>query len=298
MFRLLIVLVVLLGPLTAQAKLKVFACEPEWAALTQELAGDRADVFTATTAQQDPHHIQARPSLIAQLRRADLVVCTGAGLEAGWLPMLQRRANNPRVLEGAVGYFEAASQVGLLDRPQRLDRSEGDIHGAGNPHVHLDPGRLARIAEALTARLSEIDAAHAEDYRARGATFQARWAEAVKGWEKLAEPLRGMPVVVHHQDWRYLQEWLGLDQVAALEPKPGVPPSSRHLAEVLALAEARDAAVVLHTAYQDPRAAQWLAARTKAKAVELPYTVGGSAQAQDLFTLYEDTLRRLLEATL
>jgi zinc/manganese transport system substrate-binding protein len=296
MRKTLIALILLLAALPAQAQLRVFACEPEWAALTEELAGDRAEVFTATTAEQDPHYIQARPSLIAQLRRADLAVCTGAELEAGWLPMLQRRANNPKVAAGAPGHFEAAAQVPLLDRPAQLDRSAGDVHASGNPHVHLDPHRIARIAERLTARLVELDPAQAEHYRARSADFQQRWRSAIERWEAQAKPLKGLPVVEQHQNWRYLQEWLGLELVAALEPKPGVPPTSSHLAEVLAQVKARQVPVALYTAYQDPRPAQWLAARSNVEPVELPYTVGGSAQAQDLFSLYEDTLRRLLEA--
>ncbi len=285
----------LLAALPAQAALRVFACEPEWAALTRELAGDRADIFTATTAQQDPHRIEARPSLIAQLRRADLLVCTGAELEAGWLPMLLRRANNGKVQPGTPGYFEAASAVELLERPARVDRADGDVHAAGNPHLHLDPRNIARVAEALSARLAELDPAQAPYYAERHADFQRRWQAAVQRWESRAAPLRGTPVIVAHRSWPYLQRWLGLEEVAALEPKPGVPPHSGHLAEVLALAEARRVPMALYAAYQDARPARWLAERSKVKAVELPYTVGGAGTA-DLFALFDLTVERLLEA--
>jgi zinc/manganese transport system substrate-binding protein len=149
----------LLLPLNAAAELRVFSCEPEWAALVTELAGDHAEVSTATTAQQDPHYIQARPSLIAQMRRADLVVCTGAELEVGWLPVLMARGGNPKVKPGAEGYFEAANYVPMLEVPQRLDRSEGDIHSRGNPHIQLDPRNIQRIATALGERLAKLDPA-------------------------------------------------------------------------------------------------------------------------------------------
>lgn len=296
MHRLIVFVLTALVALPAQARLSVFACEPEWASLVEELAGARASVFTATSAQQDPHRIQARPALIARLRQAQLLVCTGADLEAGWLPLLQRRANNPRVQTGAPGYFEAADAVTLLDRPTRHDRADGDIHAAGNPHLHLDPRNIAAVARALSERLIRLDPAGADAYRERHEAFQSRWQAAIERWQAAAAPLRGTPVIVAHRDWRYLENWLGLEPVAALEPKPGVPPGSAHLAEVLAIAERREVPMVLYAAYQQPRAARWLAERSPAKALELPYTVGGSAAAGDLFGLFDDTLRRLLDA--
>lgn len=296
MRRLLLALVLLAIAVPAEAKLRVFACEPEWAALVEELAGEQARIFTATTAQQDPHHIQARPALIAQLRQADLAVCTGAELELGWLPMLQRRANNPRVAAGGPGYFEAAGAVRLLEVPDRVDRADGDIHAAGNPHLHLDPRNIARVAEALRERLIALDPEHADHYRRRSEDFLQRWQAAVARWETRAEPLRGMPIVVAHSNWTYLEQWLGLVRVAALEPKPGIPPSSGHLATVLAQVEAQSAQAVLYTAYQDRRPAEWLAARSPVQPLRLPYTVGGSARATNLFELFEETLDLLLEA--
>lgn len=295
MRHVLLFLLLVFTALPIHAKMRVFACEPEWAALTRELAGDRADVFTATTAQQDPHHIQARPALIAQLRRADLAVCTGAELELGWLPMLQRRANNPKVVPGRPGYFEVAATVVLLDKPTRVDRADGDIHADGNPHLHLDPRNIAIAGRALTERLIEIDAANAEHYHRRGLEFQQRWQAALGAWETRARPLEGMPVIVAHRDWVYLAHWLGLRTVAALESKPGVPASSGHLAQVLTVAKEHRVPAVLYAAYQPPRAAHWLAERSAVRAVELPYTVGGSARATDLFGLFDDTLDRLLE---
>ncbi|GAB4359790.1 MAG: zinc ABC transporter substrate-binding protein [Immundisolibacter sp.] len=280
----------------AQAALRVLACEPEWAALTRELAGELAAVDAATTALQDPHRIEARPSLLAKARRADLMVCTGAGLEAGWLPLLQREAGNGRIQAGQPGYFEAAGEVSLLDRPVRLDRALGDVHAAGNPHVHLDPRRVATIAAALAGRLAQIDPANAGRYAERNADFQARWQAAMTRWEALAAPLKGMPVVVHHKGLTYLADWLGLEVVGHLEPKPGVEPSAAHLAALLDMLKRRPARLILRSAYQSPRPAQWLADKAGIAAVELPYTVGGAPGTEDLFGLFEVTLSRLRAA--
>lgn len=278
----------------AQAALDVFACEPEWAALVAELAGDRAKIYTATTARQDPHRIEARPSLIARVRRADLVVCTGAELEAAWLPLLLRQAGNARVQPGRPGYFEAAAMVARLDIPERLDRALGDLHAAGNPHVHTDPRRLARIAEALSARLVEIDPTNAETYRARLTTFSQTWSQALTRWTERAAPLEGVRVVAHHRDWVYLYDWLGLVPAGYLEPKPGIPPSAGYLVSLKADLARAPAQLVIRTPYQDPRPGQWLAGQTGMSLVVLPYTIGGAPEAHDLYALFDVTLERLL----
>jgi len=280
----------------ARAALNVLTCESEWAALTQELAGDLADVSSATTAQQDPHHIEARPSLLARARRADLLICTGAELETGWLPLLQREAGNARIQPGQPSYFEAARFARLIERPTALDRAQGDVHASGNPHLHLDPRNIARVADGLARRLSELDPAHAARYADRNADFQRRWTAAMARWETQAAGLRGASVVVHHRNLTYLADWLGLTVIGELEPKPGMEPTASHLAELLETLKATPARMVLHAAYESPKASEWLAGRASIPAVELPYTVGGSPGAKDLFGLFDDTLNRLLQA--
>lgn len=277
----------------AMARISVFACEPEWASLTQEIGGDRVDVVSATTALQDPHRIQARPSLIARMRKADLVICTGAGLEAGWLPLLLRRANNPRVQPGQPGYVEAATAVTLLERPQRLDRAEGDIHAQGNPHIQTDPRNLTAVARLVAERLSSIDAGSAGVYRSRLDDFLARWQAAITRWEQAARSIRGMKVVVQHDSWVYLNRWLGLEQVATIEPKPGVPPATGDMARLVTQLELQPADAIIRAAYQDDAGAQWLSERTGIPVVVSPFTVGGSEDAGDLFGLFDDTLRQM-----
>lgn len=291
--RLLLLLALLLGAQGAWADLNILACEPEWAALAQELGGGKVRVTSATTARQDPHHIEARPSLIARARNADLLVCTGAELEVGWLPLLQRESGNARIQPGQAGYFEAAAFVPLLEKSGVADRAQGDVHPGGNPHLHADPRNLLPVAEALARRLAELDPANAAHFADRGRAFRKRLGAAIARWEKAAAPLRGVPVVVHHKSFSYLARWLGLDMVADLEPKPGVEPSVAHLAGLLQGLKARPARMVLRTAYQSPKPGAWLADRAGIPAVELPYTVGGSAAAADLFGLFDDTLARL-----
>jgi len=222
------------------------------------------------------------------------VVCTGAELEIGWMPLVQRQSGNARIQAGQPGYFEAASQLVLIEIPQRVDRSMGDVHAAGNPHVHLDPSNIARVAAALAERMAQLDPGDAAQYRARARAFLERWQQASARWKKEGAPLKGMPIVVYHKDMTYLIRWLGLREVGALEPKPGVPPTASHLSELLTRLGRDPAQAVVRAAYADPRAAQWLSERAKIPALMLPFTVGGSERAKDLYGLFDDTLSRLL----
>ncbi len=277
----------------AHAKLKVFACEPEWGALVTELAGDKVDLDVATTALQDVHVIEAKPSLIAKVRSADLAVCTGAGLEVGWLPQLVRQSGNTKIASGP-GSFMAASQVKTLEKPTALDRAYGDVHPDGNPHVQMDPRRVLIIARRLGERLAELDPANAATYRARGADFEKRWLAAMAKWKAEAAPLRGRNVVVHHISWVYLLDWLGMKQIGALEPKPGVPPTAAHMSQLVAATKSSNTLAIIRAAYQDPKPADWLSQRTGVPAVTLPFSVGGDAQSKDLFGLFDSTLAKLL----
>ncbi|MCB1836290.1 MAG: zinc ABC transporter substrate-binding protein [Alcanivoracaceae bacterium] len=276
------------------AALNIFACEPEWQALAQEIAGDKADIYVATSAQQDPHRVQARPGLISAVRRADLVFCTGAGLEAGWLPLLLGKASNARV-QSAPGLLLAAEHVTLLDKPAQLDRAEGDIHAAGNPHIHFDPRRILQVASVLAQQLQQLDPGNAAYYQARLSTFEATWREHIQQWESQAASLRGVAVIEHHRSWRYLLDWLGIQPVGELEPKPGIPPSPGHLQHLLLDQDARGARLILYAAINGDKASHWLASHSSACAVELPYTVGGDEDSASLSDFYATLVTRLVE---
>ncbi len=279
---------------SAHANLNVFACEPEWGALATEIGGDRVSIYTATTGQQDPHQIQARPSLIARARDADITVCTGAELEIGWLPMVEQQTSNEKIQPGQPGAFEAASFVNLLEVPAVLDRAQGDIHAAGNPHIQTDPRNILAVAKPLADRFSQLDPANASTYAARLADFTTRFRAAIAKWQTQAAPLRGTPIAVQHTSWVYMENWLGLKRIIPLEPKPGVPPSSGYLAQVVETLQKTPAKMTIRAAYEDERPSQFISEKVGIPVVVLPFTVGGTDGAKDLFSLYDDTVARLL----
>ena len=282
--------------LPADAALKVLATTPDWGALATELGGERVNVYVATTALQDVHRVEAKPSLVARARTADLVVSTGAELEVGWLPVLIQESGNPKIQPGAPGYFEAASFVQKLEVPSHVDRSMGDIHPLGNPHIQLDPHNIAAVAHGLAARLAALEPAQAAFYASREKDFISRWDTATKAWEAKAAPLKGAKVVIMHRDQAYLCHWLGLVELASIEPKPGVPPTAAYLGELLGKLTPAPPKLILLNAYNDAKAAEWLSEHVHAPAVVLPFSVGGSPEAKDLFGLFDDTLNKLLAA--
>jgi len=275
----------------ADAQINVFACEPEWAALSRALGADKVKVTSATTAMQDPHHIQARPSLIAKMRRADLLVCTGADLEVGWLPLLLRKSGNGSVQPGQTGHFMAADYVALLEKPAVLDRSLGDIHVAGNPHFHLDPERMLQVSVALADTLAKVDPANQSHYQNNLATFTQQWQEAIQQWQQRSQSLRGKRIVVSHNSWVYLEPWLGLIQVATLEPKPGIPASSAHLSKVLTKLKQNPADMLLYASYQNDKSARWLTQKTTIPAVALPFS---PSKDETLVQWFDRLLNQLL----
>jgi len=298
MQKLIVVLFLILVPGISQAGLKVFACEPEWASLARELGGELVEVSSATHALQDPHYIQARPSLISRVRRADLLICSGADLEIGWLPKLLEKANNPDVRPGNDGFFEASAFVQRLDVPGSVDRAKGDMHPQGKPHVQLNPHNMLIIAAALDERLRKLDPGNADSYRQLAEDFGDSWSTAIVRWEETAEPLKGRRIIAHHKSWVYLEDWLGLEELATLEPVAGVPPTAGHLAVLLSEfgEDGQGADLIIRAPYQSEKASLWLSERTGIPAVMLPLTVGGSDKADNLFHLFDDILLRLLES--
>ena len=274
---------------------RVFTCEPEWAALVRELL-PQAQVFSATHARQDPHHIEARPALIAQLRQADLAVCTGAGLEEGWLPALQQRAGNAKVQDGAAGMFYASAHVTLIDpQASTLNPFAGDVHPGGNPHLHVDPDRLAQVAQALGAHLQRLWPAHASAIAARQAAFSQRWQARAAQWRQKAAGLRGRTVAAQHTTFAYLWRWLGLRHTMDLEPRPGLPPTPSHLQALLQRWPAEPPVAVVVALHQDPRAGRWLTDRAQPARplLVLPATVTEDTQPQALDRWFDQIIDAL-----
>src|SRR5258705_4606974 len=292
--KFLVASVLAIAALPAAAALNVFACEPEWGALAKDLDGDKVKVYSATTALQDPHRIEARPSLIARIRSADLLVCSGSELEIGWLPLLLTQSGNSKIQLGTPGYLEASQYVTKLEIPKVIDRALGDIHPGGNPHIHTDPRNIPKVAAVIEERLAQLDPASADTYHSRAKSFLDRWQTAIVRWEKEAAPLKGVPVVVHHKAFTYFINWTGMREVASLEPKPGIPPTPSHLAELIDQMKRQPAKAIVYSSYNSPQAAQFLSERSKIPTVMLPFTVGGTEKAKDLFGFFHDIIGRLL----
>lgn len=274
---------------TSMGTLNIFTCEPEWASLSREIGADRVNISTAISADQDPHKVQARPSLISAARNADLVFCTGAELEVGWLPVLLSRSANPRIQQSD-GLLYAADLVELIEKPTELDRAHGDVHAAGNPHLHLDPHRINTVAKGLAARLTELDPEGAAIYQQNLDDFLDRWQTAISDWQARAAGLRGSAVVVHHRSFSYLLNWLGITAVAEMEPKPGLPPTPRHLSHILTQVQQHKVRMILYNSFNGDQGARWLAERSDACAVLLPFS-----HEESLFMLFEqlvDTLNQ------
>lgn len=281
------------APSSAFAKVKIFACEPEWAALSQVIGGNLVETYTATKAHQNVHHMRAKPSLLAAMRGADLVFCSGASLESGWLPILLKKAGGPDVQQNTVGWLMASDFVRKLEVMDSVDRSMGHVHPEGNPHVHLNPHNLLDIADILTERLFLIDQANGKTYEANLNAFENKWGRAIVQWEAQGQSLKGSNVVVYHKSWTYLADWLGINIVASLEPKPGLPPTTAHLESLLQSLKGKKVKAILVAPFENDDAAQWLSERTNIPVLNLPFTIGGSDKANSLDAVFNETLNQL-----
>ncbi len=286
---------VMVEPSPASAEVRIFACEPEWAALASEVGGDAVSVYAGTHGRQDPHYIRMHPSLIEHVRRADVLFCTGAGLEDGWLPVLLHLAASASLQHGQPGHLIASEHVRLLDPLSVVDRRPRHVHAEGNPHVQLLPENIGYMATELARRLVVIDPENTETYRQQLSAFQERWRGATARWMERSSRLAGMPVVAYHEAWAYLYEWTGIRQAAAIERLPGVPPTVSHLQEVLELARSAGARAILRAPYEPTKGMKWLSDRAGIPIVELPFTVGGSEGVDSLFDLFDVTLALLEE---
>lgn len=260
-----------LGASTASAKVEVVATVPDLAALAREVGGDKVSVSAIALPSQDPHFVDAKPSLMLKLNKADVLLAVGLGLEAGWLPALQNGARNPRILPGGSGFLDCSRHVRLLEVPAApVDRSMGDIHTGGNPHYLFDPRQAASCARAIAAHLAAADRANAAVYDANLRRFLERLDRARAGWEKRMAPFKGHPVITFHRSWNYLLDWLGLRSVAELEPKPGIPPTPSHVAAVLATGRAHKVRCVIQESFYPDKTGRLVAKKLAGQLVSLP----------------------------
>lgn len=277
--------------------LNVFTCEPEWKSLTEEITKDKADVYSATNATQDVHYIQAKPSLIAKIRKADMVVCSGADLEIGWLPLILRKAGSAKVQEGGANLIYAAQYVQTIEKPTRIDRADGDVHPNGNPHLHLNPYNVLKVGKVIADKLSEIDSANANFYAQNYNNFATKMRERIKIWENQAKELNSANVITNHKNMSYLFDWLKIKTIGTLEPKPGIPATSKHLNELKNITEQNKIAFIAYAPFESSKPAEWLSKESGVKAIVLPYTIGGNKETNNLFDLYQNSIDLMLNAT-
>lgn len=283
------------------ATTQIFACEPEWGALAREIVGNKAKVVVAINEFQNPHFIKAKPNLFSDIRKADIIFCSGADLEVKWLPDLLKNSNKANIQAGGSGYFMASDYVKKLEVPAKEDvdlknAAPKNIHPFGNPHVHLNPNNIPPIATEFLKRMLAVDPANAQFYQKRYDDFIKRWNLAIVRWEFQAKDLKNMPIIVEHDQWDYLADWLGLKIVAKLEEKPGtIAPSGQYLLQVLRQVKVNSGEIVIYAPFEDKDAIFWFSSRARIKAILLPYTVSSTdSQAQNLFGLFDETINSLV----
>ncbi len=275
----------------AQAKLRVVTTLPDFAAIAAELGGERVEAEALIRGSQDPHFVDAKPSFILKLSRADLLVRIGLGLEDGWLPVLLTQARNADVQPGGRGYLDASQVVRVLEVPVKADRAMGDVHGGGNPHYFTSPEELFRVAQAIERKLLELDPDGAEEFQARWRAFEERFRQRTGAWRRRLAPLQGMPVVEYHRSWIYFLEWSGFRSAGALEPKPGVPPSAGHVTRLLREVQGQGIRQVWQEVYHPTGLSRVFAEKSGARLLVLPSMVGAS---EGLDTIW-DKFDRMVE---
>jgi ABC-type Zn uptake system ZnuABC Zn-binding protein ZnuA len=284
----------LLTSATLRAELNVVASLPDFGSIAEAIGGDAVKVTTIARGSEDPHFVDARPSFVRFLNKADLLIEGGADLEVGWLPTLVNAARNAKIQGTGKGHLVLAPHVKLLDVPTApVDRSMGDVHPTGNPHFWLDPRNGKIIAEQIAARLSELDAKNSETYRKNLSAFNARLDAKWSEWQKRMEPLRGTKIVSYHKTYDYLAAAFGLEVVAQLEPKPGIEPSATHIAHLVPQAKDAGVKLILLEPYRPRRSAEQLAEAIGARVVILPDKSGATADSKDYFALFDSIVNKL-----
>jgi zinc/manganese transport system substrate-binding protein len=285
------------APAAAQRQLKVVTSTTDLADLAGEVCGNRCQVVHISEGYQDPHFVEAKPSFILQLRNADVFAFVGLELEVGWMPLLVQGARNPRVQQGGSGYLDVSQVIRVLDRAQGpVDRSQGDVHAAGNPHYWLDPENGRRIARLFRDRLSQLSPGDAATFARNYTAFEARLNAAERNWAGQLAQIRGKPVVAWHTSWRYLAQYTGMNIVGYMEPRPGVPPSPSHLAGLIATVRRTGANVIIMEPFYDRRTADFVASRTGARVLVLPPSVGGLRPITDYIQLMQYDVAQIATA--
>jgi zinc/manganese transport system substrate-binding protein len=294
MRKILLYSVILLGLISPGfGKIKVVTSYGYIADITRLIGGEEVSVNALASGSMDPHFITPKPSFIAKLRKAELLVINGGQLEIGWLPPVIRQANNPRINPGQVGLLVLMDLVESNDVPEDVSRAHGDVHPEGNPHIQLDPDNIPVFAKAVMERLSRLAPDKSEVFKRNYEDFRKRWSEKTVLWEQRLSPLKGMKVVSYHKLYDYLFRRFQIESVETLEPLPGIPPTSRHIAGIIDLIKKENIALIAQDVYHSSKTARFISEKTGVKVVILPHDVGAVKEVTDIFSLFDEIVRRL-----
>ncbi len=291
----LVLLALQMAPESAQANLRVLATVPDLAALVKEVGGDEVAAESIAKGTQDPHFLEAKPSFMVKVSKADLVVAAGLSLEVGWLPLLLRGARNPKVMPGEKGYLELGPNLDPIDVAKgKITRAEGDVHPEGNPHFWLDPVRMGRAAGLVAAKLGELDPSKKEEFSKRAEAFAARMKKKTEEWKARIDKSGVRKVITYHSTLNYFFERFGISNPAFLEPKPGIPPTSAHLVEVLGLMKKENIKLLLVENYFDVSMTRKLTQEVPgSRAVSVAVSVGGIPKMDSSDELYEQLVKAI-----
>ncbi len=281
----------------ARAAVNVVAATEDLADLTRQVGGDKVKVEEVARGYQDPHFVEAKPSFILKLAKADLLVAVGRELEIGWLPPLIDQSRNGKIRPGAAGYLDASLSARILDIPTGpITRAMGDVHPLGNPHYWLDPDNGRRVARAIADKLSALDPADAAYFEARYDDFDKRLSEAEKRWAALMAPYKGLKIVTYHKSWPNFADHFSLEVIGYVEPRPGIPPSPGHTIELIAEMKRQGVKLLLVEPYFDLKTPNSIGRETGAQVLVMPPSVGGLPQITDYFALFDYDLDLLVKA--
>jgi len=281
--------------LASARPLHVVAAYPYIGDIVEKIGGSNVRVFSLARGDYNPHVIIPRPSFIAQIRRADLLIISGAQLEIGWMPPLLRQANNPAVQTGEPGFLDLSRYVSLIDIPSSVSREQGDIHPEGNPHFYLDPENILLIARAIKDKLVQLDSQNASFYEARYREFSELWGKKLAEWSQKMAPLKNTRVVEYHKNYDYFLHRYKLQIAGTVEPLPGIPPTSKHMEHLETLLTAAPARFILQDVYNPDDASRHLAEKLSMRLVVLPHDVGAVKETNSIFSLFDELVRRITE---
>ncbi|PYR76170.1 MAG: zinc ABC transporter substrate-binding protein [Acidobacteria bacterium] len=290
-------LVLTVGTSSANGALNVITATEDLASIAREVGGDKIKVESLARGYQDPHFVEAKPSFVLKLNHADVLIVIGRDLEIGWLPPLITQSRNAKIQQGADGYLDASLKAKILELPTgQITRAMGDVHPLGNPHYWLDPENGRRIAQEIRDKLSQLDGANAPTYTQREADFERRLTDAEKRWTAQMAPYKGLKVVTYHRSWPNFADAFGLDVIAYIEPKPGIPPTPQHTLDVINAMKAQNVKIIMVEPYFDLKTPNSIASQTGGKVLVMPPSVGGLPSASDYFKLFDTDIGMLIAA--